>query len=141
MIKTSITAYRRSYDDESNSHRRVFARMKWKPIVAACATLSDNHTNVHACPCFSMSDLNRITMDNVEPRRSCSATHGWSLWRKPIHTLDEHHGFGYSVYIGAGNIPSSCLMEGDMMLEISIQEAAACEELIQQRCRDLGLIQ
>lgn len=116
--------------------------MKWKPIAAAVAcTMSHNHTSAHTCPCFSLENLRRITSENVDARRSCTPAHGgWALWRQPIHTLDNH-GFGYMVRMGTGTFSSTCLIEGDMMMEVSEEDAATCAALIQQRCTELGLIQ
>ena len=119
--------------------------MKWTPAAAAAAacTLAHNQTSssAHSCPCFRLQDLGRITAENVDTNRSCKPQHGgWSLWRLPIHTLDRDR-FGYGVRISTGQFASTCLMEGDMMMEISAEDAAICVELIQQRCTELGLIQ
>jgi len=116
--------------------------MKWTSAAISACTLATNQSTARAeCPCFKMNDLRRIPPEEIDTRRSCAPQHGgWSLWRDPIQRLD-HHGFGFAVRVGTGTDTSTCLTQGDIMMQVSSEEAMACEALIKQRCVELGFIQ
>ena len=59
---------------------------------------------------------------------------------KTMEPVGFHNPFGYAVWYHSSGCfgDYNCLMEGDIMVDISEEEAAYCRELLVEHCREIG---
>ena len=115
------------------------------------------------CPCFKDGDLERFTGDNLIQTQSCSDSTDIGIFhfgaqRKiimaevttpeseidPIGNINHlsHHDdvYGFAVHLREGHdgLRPTCLTEGDVTMDVTMEEAKVCSALIRNRCSEIG---
>ena len=145
---------RASFYDRSSSILTPIQIMKFKKHLLILTSLpiaikgnqhvQTSRNELSNCPCATKERLLFFTFNNTDHVTSCkNKINDIGIWYNMSNNSKSGgwHAFGFHVYDELDSeLRPSCLMEGDIMMKIDIDEAKYCREMITQRCIDIGLL-
>ena len=107
--------------------------------IAALTSAADNATS--DCPCFTREEIAKITEDTMNMDLSCIPDPNgleekiWQNTPEPpagkYARVAPGRAIGYEVH---GGDDPKCLIQGDMIMSVSLDQALACKQLIAEQC-------